>query len=74
MSGLFVNFIKSITMKNLKKIKRQDLKNVMGGASPDQGCLPCDVYCSIPEGQRPPCKIVYIVAHCNSCKGYGEES
>ncbi|MDR6159267.1 MULTISPECIES: bacteriocin-like protein [Chryseobacterium] len=61
-------------MKNLKKINRQELKNVMGGATPDQGCLPCDVYCSIPEGQRPPCKIVYIVAHCNGCKNYPSES
>jgi hypothetical protein len=60
-------------MKNLKKVNRQELKNVMGGAAPNQGCLPCDVYCSIPEGERPPCKIVYIVAHCNGCKDYPAE-
>lgn len=62
-------------MKNLKSIKRQDLKNVMGGIAPSSNeCLPCNLYCSLPEAERPPCKIVYIVAHCNSCKDYPSES
>jgi hypothetical protein len=61
-------------MKNLKKIKREELKNVMGGALPVKDCLPCDVYCKIPEGERPSCGIVYIVAHCNGCKDYPVES
>lgn len=61
-------------MKNLKKINRQELKNVTGGIAPDKGCLPCDIYCNIPEGQRPSCNIVYIVAHCNGCKDYPLES
>lgn len=61
-------------MKNLKKISRQQLKEVAGGINPSAGCLPCDVYCAIPEGQRPACNIVYIVAHCNGCNGYPSES
>jgi len=61
-------------MKNLKKINREELKNVMGGALPVKDCLPCDVYCKIPEGERPSCSVVYIVAHCNSCKDYPAES
>ncbi|MBB4807280.1 hypothetical protein HNP38_002584 [Chryseobacterium defluvii] len=60
-------------MKNLKSLKREALKNVMAGAAPGTGCLPCDIYCSIPEGKRPSCNIVYIVAHCNGCKGYPSE-
>lgn len=61
-------------MKNLKKITREELKSLSGGALPSTGCLPCDIYCSIPEGQRPSCNIVYIVAHCNGCKNYPSES
>lgn len=61
-------------MKNLKKITRQDVKEVTGGIAPVKECLPCDIYCSIPEGERPPCNIVYIVAHCNGCKNYPSES
>lgn len=66
--------LKRIIMKNLKKISRQQLKEVAGGINPSAGCLPCDVYCAIPEGQRPTCNIVYIVAHCNGCKDYPSES
>ena len=61
-------------MKSLKKISRNGLKNVMGAIDPSAGCLPCDIYCSLPEGERPPCKIVYSVAHCNGCKNYPVES
>lgn len=61
-------------MKNLKKINRAELKSVMGGIAPVKECLPCDVYCKITEGERPPCNIVYIVAHCNGCKDYPAES
>lgn len=60
-------------MKNLKKVNREELKNVMGGALPITDCLPCDIYCKLPEEKRPPCNVVYIVAHCNSCKDYPVE-
>ncbi|WP_345203426.1 bacteriocin-like protein [Chryseobacterium ginsengisoli] len=61
-------------MKNLKKINRNELKNVMGGALPPKNCPPCEIYCSLPEGDRPSCFEINIVAHCNSCKDYPEAS
>lgn len=57
-------------MKNLKRLNRAELKNVSGGVDPSKGCLPCEIYCSYPAGERPSCKIVYIVEHCNGCKGW----